>query len=140
MADTNTPGCDALDSSWRIQSEVSARGFDWPDITGVFAKVREELEEVESAWGDGDRQGAGRELGDLLFAAVNLGRFLGAHPEEALDRANRRFLARFSLLETQLQSEGRRVENCTLKELDTVWERIKKCEVPGPETGAKERA
>jgi len=140
MSDTNTAGSDALDSSWRIQCEVSGRGFDWPDITGVFAKVREELEEVESAWTDGDREGAGRELGDLLFAAVNLGRFLGAHPGEALDRANRRFLLRFSLLENELHCEGRSVENCSLKELDTVWERIKKCEAGGPEKGTKKKA
>jgi len=139
MCDANTAGCDALDSSWRIQCEVSARGFDWPDITGVLAKVREELDEVESAWDDGDREGAARELGDLLFAAVNLGRFLGAHPGEALARTNRRFLTRFSLLEDELQREGRRVETCTLKELDTVWERIKKRERCGPESGAKKK-
>ena len=140
MADTNTPRCDALDASWRIQSEVSARGFDWPDITGVFAKVREELDEVESAWSDGDREGARRELGDLLFATVNLGRFLGAHPEETLGRANRRFLARFILLETELQSEGRKVDNCSFEELDVVWERIKKCDAGAPENGAKKKA
>ena len=114
-----------VEKSWSIQSDVSARGFDWPDISGVFAKVREELAEIEHAWTTGDREHAKRELGDLLFAAVNLARFLDADPSAELDHANGRFLRRFMLLEQELTREGRRVEQCTLAELDAVWDRIK---------------
>lgn len=116
---------DALEMSWAIQDDASKRGFDWPDISGVFAKVREEIAEVESAWVSGDVDSARRELGDLLFATVNLARFLRAAPDEELERANRRFNKRFALLDKELRRLGREMEQCTLAELDEVWERIK---------------
>jgi len=140
MSEKRVIGSGSLDRSWSIQERVSARGFDWPDIGGVFAKVREELGEVESAWDAGDRDGAARELGDLLFATVNLGRFLGAHPRRALDGANRRFLRRFRSLEMELNREGRKVDDCNLAELDKVWDRIKEVEGQGSEKGAEEDA
>jgi len=101
-------------------------GFDWPDIAGVFEKVREELGEIEAALAAGDVPHARRELGDVMFAVVNLGRFLGADPAAELARTNRRFLRRFDLLKRYLREEGRRVEDCTLEELDAVWTRAKK--------------
>lgn len=116
---------DPLTRSAAIQDSASARGFDWPDISGVLAKVREEIGEVEHAWSSMDLESAKRELGDLLFAAVNLGRFLQADPSEELDRANARFEERFALLHEELQRTGRAMEKCTLDELDEVWERVK---------------
>lgn len=118
-------GSGALEMSWAIQERVSKRGFDWPDISGVLAKVREELGEVEQALEAGDAEGAKRELGDLLFATVNLARFLDADPASALERANGRFLRRFALLDAELDRSGRRMEACTLAELDEVWEGVK---------------
>jgi ATP diphosphatase len=100
-------------------------GFDWPDIDGVLAKVREEVAEVEEAWHGGDRLHAQRELGDLLFAAVNLGRFVGIHPARALVEANSRFLERFALLREEVARDGLDFESCTLAQLDAVWERVK---------------
>lgn len=116
---------DALHESWAIQESVSARGFDWPDITGVFEKVAEELCEVREAHAGNDIAHAQREVGDLLFSVVNLARFLSIHPNDALATANARFLHRFSLLERELERDGRRMETCTLAELDAIWERVK---------------
>ena len=118
-------GDDALAASCGIQDDASARGFDWPDISGVFAKVREEIAEVEHAWACREPESAKRELGDLLFATVNLGRFLHADPAEELTRANARFEERFALLDEELHRAGRAMEKCTLDELDEVWERVK---------------
>ena len=116
----------ALHTSWMIQERVSALGFDWPDIGGVFDKVAEELREIRDAHDSGDNDHARRELGDLLFAAVNLARFLDVHPGDALAAANDRFERRFALLETELERSGIRMEACTLEELDTVWNRVKR--------------
>ncbi len=116
---------DPLRKSRTIQEDASAKGFDWPDISGVLEKVREELDEIESAWDAGLLDKAGKELGDTLFALVNLARFLGADPVEQLEQANMRFSERFALLSNILQREGRVMSECTLDELDEVWERVK---------------
>jgi len=116
---------DALEDSWRIQSAAARVGFDWPDVTGVIAKVREETREIEDALAAGDREHAARELGDLLFAAVNLGRFLDTHPAKALADANQRFRKRFELLRREVEKTGRDIETCALDELNAVWERVK---------------
>jgi uncharacterized protein YabN with tetrapyrrole methylase and pyrophosphatase domain len=118
-------GTSAFETSWAIQERVSKRGFDWPDISGVLAKVREEAGEIEQAVKAGDGEGAKRELGDLLFATVNLARFLDADPVAVLEEASGRFVQRFALLEVELDRSGRRMEACTLAELDEVWERVK---------------
>lgn len=117
---------DPLADSRRIQDAASSLGFDWPDITGVFGKVREELKEIEVAYYAGDHEHARRELGDVLFALVNLGRFLKTDPAEQLHCANRRFMRRFDMLKSHLESRGRKVEQCTLAELDEVWEKVKR--------------
>ncbi len=116
---------DALETSWTIQEKAAQRGFDWSDISGVFAKVREEIGEIERALASGDSDSAKQELGDLLFATVNLARFLDADPEAELHRANARFTNRFDLLDEELYRVGRIMETCTLEELDEVWERVK---------------
>jgi uncharacterized protein YabN with tetrapyrrole methylase and pyrophosphatase domain len=119
-------GSNALHASWSIQETVSARGFDWPDIEGVFDKVAEELLEIRDAHAARDMDHARRELGDLLFAAVNLARFLDVHPNDALAAANVRFQRRFALLEQELERDGIRMETCSLAELDVVWDRVKR--------------
>jgi len=126
MAEPDDAGHDALRQAWRVHNSASSLGFDWPDISGVFAKVREELGEIEHAWGGGDRVHARRELGDLLFAAVNLARFLEADPSAELIEATARFGRRFELLKQEVSREGRRVQECSLSELDAVWERVKR--------------
>ena len=123
-------------NSTLIQSEASAVGFDWPDVSGVLEKTREEICEIESALKCGDCEHAKRELGDLLFAAVNLARFLEADPSDELRRANERFLRRFEMLKNEIRRQGRVLEKCTLTELDAVWERVKKGLVRGAKKGA----
>ena len=116
---------DALKTSWQIQEAASALGFDWPDVTGVLDKVDEEAREIREALNAGDTAQARRELGDLLLAAVNLARFLEIDPAQALHHANDRFSMRFEALRQELAREGRRIETCTLDELDAVWNRVK---------------
>jgi uncharacterized protein YabN with tetrapyrrole methylase and pyrophosphatase domain len=126
MAEPEGAGRDPLQQAWQVHCAASALGFDWPDISGVFEKVREELGEIEQAWHGGDRLHAKRELGDLLFAAINLARFLDADPGAELIEATARFARRFELLKEQIVRSGRRVQDCSLAELDEVWERVKK--------------
>lgn len=126
MAVPDDAGHDPLQQAWRVHSSASALGFDWPDIGGVFEKVREELCEIERARQGGDRLQAKRELGDLLFAAVNLARFLEADPSAELIEATARFARRFELLKEEIVREGRRMQDCSVSELDVVWERVKK--------------
>lgn len=124
MADESSG--DPLHESWLIQEEASGMGFDWPDVSGVFDKVHEELREIQEALAAGDAVHARRELGDVLFAVVNLGRFLGASPSGELHRTNVRFSRRFSLLREEMARDGRIMNECTLAELDEVWDRVKK--------------
>ena len=128
--------CDPVRTSLAIQDDASALGFDWPDISGVFEKVREELGEIADAWAAGDREHAKRELGDLLFATVNLARFLDADPSTELDEANQRFTGRFTLLKYEAEREGLILKQCTLAELDVIWERVKRATREAPKEGA----
>jgi len=119
---------DVLQQSWDIQCHAAALGFDWPDVSGVLSKAHEELGEIESALNRGDSKNVIEEVGDLLFAAVNLARFLNADPAEALRKANQRFRRRFALLQEELRTQSRAMAECTLAELDDVWEQVKSME------------
>ncbi len=119
------PGAKALEDSWKIQQDAAGLGFDWPDISGVLDKTEEELGEIRAALADGDRDHARRELGDLLLAAVNLGRFLDIRPARALAEANQRFSRRFAALQKELRREGRDIQSCSLDELEAIWQRVK---------------
>jgi tetrapyrrole methylase family protein / MazG family protein len=133
-------GLPALVRAERITEKAAAVGFDWPETSGVLAKVHEELRELEGAIAE--RSGAapssaaahhlhGRvedELGDLLFALANLGRFLKVHPEEALRGAVRRFESRFHRVEERLREQGRTPREATLAEMDRLWDEAKRLE------------
>ena len=118
-------GANAFIVSYEIQESASRQGFDWPEISGVLDKVREELDEVAQALKEDDRAQAQRELGDLLFASVNLARFLGTTPWECLQDANSRFRKRFLLLKTELERRDRVLDECTFEELNLVWDEVK---------------
>jgi len=132
-------GLDPLTAAHRIQDRVSGVGFDWADYKGALAKVREELDEVEAelaAIPDGRGGGAEpvagapadaleEELGDLLFAAVNLVRLAGRHPTPALERANRKFRRRFESLEALAKERGVSLGQAGLEELDVLWDEVK---------------
>lgn len=119
------PGEDLLAHALRLQAGAAALGFDWPDISGVLAKVREELGEVCDALDAGDTAHAARELGDLLFAAVNLARFIPADPSRALRGACSRFAGRFDFVRAEVRRRGKKMESCTLDDLEAIWEQAK---------------
>ena len=119
-------GLDPLSKAHRIQERVSTVGFDWADARGAFEKVAEELEEVREALEAEPSDALEEELGDLLFAVVNLTRLAGTHSLQALQRANRKFTRRFDALEALAAQRGIVLGKASLEELDALWEEIKR--------------
>lgn len=115
----------ALARAAKLQTRAAAVGFDWREPTQVTAKVREELAEVQAAAEKGDSQAVAGEVGDALFALVNLARHLKVDPEAALRGANAKFERRFRRIEELLAREKRRPQDVDLAELDRLWEAIK---------------
>jgi tetrapyrrole methylase family protein / MazG family protein len=116
----------ALLKAYRIQEKVGRLGFDWKDISGVTAKIKEEIEEfVKAASGD-NKEEMSHELGDLLFTIVNLSRHLGLSAEEALEYTNKKFIKRFQYIEQSLAKQGKTTANSSLEEMDVLWEESKK--------------
>lgn len=114
----------ALSRAAKLSKRAARVGFDWPDARGVIAKIREELDEVEQALAAGDREQAGEEVGDLLFAVVNLARTLNTDPEQRLRATNTKFERRFRYVETSLIEEGTFGE-ASLDEMEYHWQRAK---------------
>lgn len=112
----------ALSQAQSIQDRAARVGFDWPEIEPVIAKVGEEMQEVREAANENDRAG---ELGDLLFAVVNLVRWYGVDAESALRRTNLKFRKRFAYIESQAKKAGRELQKMTLEEMDKLWESAK---------------
>ncbi|ADR61543.1 MULTISPECIES: nucleoside triphosphate pyrophosphohydrolase [Pseudomonas] len=125
----------ALSRAAKLQKRAATVGFDWPAALPVLDKVREELDEVLQAMADGDADALEDEVGDLLFAAVNLARHLKQDPEHALRRANRKFERRFRFIEQALRDSGRPIEDCDLDELDALWGEAKRQEKNLPSCG-----
>ncbi|RFP98441.1 nucleoside triphosphate pyrophosphohydrolase [Pseudomonas putida] len=125
----------ALSRAAKLQKRAATVGFDWPAALPVLDKVREELDEVLQAMSDGDADALEDEIGDLLFAAVNLARHLKHDPEHALRRANRKFERRFRFIEQALRDSGRPIEDCNLDELDALWGEAKRQEKNLPSCG-----
>lgn len=115
----------ALLLAQRVSEKASRVGFDWPDVSGVLAKVDEERGELAEAVAGGDRERVAEELGDLLFALVNVGRFAGISAEEALRAATGRFAVRFRRMEAGLAADGRTVAGTDPADLDRRWEAAK---------------
>lgn len=120
-------GGDPIAVSRDIQEDAARVGFDWPDAAGVLDKIREETEEIRTAWLAGDQKQAQKELGDLLLATVNLSRFLAADPYEELNRATQRFSKRFAAVKIEVARQGKQIEQCSLEELDKIWNQVKRC-------------
>ncbi len=115
----------ALIKSNKVQSRAAKAGFDWDSIDGAFEKVSEELEEVREACASGSRREIDEELGDLLFSVVNVARFAGTDPEDALNAATGKFTERFARVEEAARREGRDMKDMSLEELDALWEIVK---------------
>ncbi len=118
-------GLPALVGAYRVQEKAGAVGFDWPDVSGPLQKVREELAEIEQELGRDTDPALARELGDLLFAVVNLARHLTIDPERELRAASHRFRERFQHIERRLREQGRAPSDASLAELDALWEEAK---------------
>jgi len=112
--------------AYRLQELAAGVGFDWPDARGPMEKVKEEVAELERETGQGTREGLEEEVGDLLFAVVNLARKLGVDPEAVLARANDKFTRRFEGVERLARERGLELGRASLEELDRLWEEIKR--------------
>jgi len=120
-------GLPALVAAYRLQEKAAAVGFDWPSVRGPFGKIREETDEVERSIAGGDTTPeAAHEIGDLLFAVVNLARHLRVDPERELRAASHRFRDRFLHVEQRLAATGRTPSQATLEEMDLYWEEAKR--------------
>jgi MazG family protein len=115
----------ALVRAQKAQSKAARVNFDWAKIGDVIAKVEEELEELKQALAAQDQRAIEDEVGDLLFAVVNLGRKAGLDAETALQVATNKFVTRFNRLEDELQSRGKRLGDADLEEMDEIWNQIK---------------
>jgi MazG family protein len=138
----------ALLEAHKLSSRASRVGFDWPNVQGLFEKLREETEELQEQLKEFPAPGpqpqgpgvagAGRpqinedlrdrlegELGDLFFVLVNIARYLSLDPESALKNTNRKFKRRFQWMEEQLQASGRSPQDASLEELESLWQRAK---------------
>lgn len=109
----------------KIQERAASVGFDWSEFPGVLAKLREEIDELESALAAGDRAHAELEMGDVIFSAANVSRFLKINADDALQRSTSKFIHRFELMERMIASDGKRFDAMTLDEMDVYWERAK---------------
>jgi MazG family protein len=119
-------GLDPLSKAHRIQERVSTVGFEWSVARGAFAKVAEELEEVREALEREPSPALEEELGDLMFAVVNLTRLAGSHSLQALHQANRKFTTRFEALEALARQRGLVLGEASLEQLDALWEEVKR--------------
>lgn len=118
-------GLPALLQAYRIQEKAASVGFDWEHAQGVVEKIREELTEVEREMDAAAPERVAEEMGDLLFAVVNLARFLRIDPEARLRIATEKFRGRFDRVAAMLRDQGRSVEEAGLPELDRLWEAAK---------------
>ncbi|HNX35251.1 MAG TPA: nucleoside triphosphate pyrophosphohydrolase [Kiritimatiellia bacterium] len=115
----------ALLKAQRIQSKAARVGFDWEDATGATEKIEEELAELKEAVAAGDKAMMAEEMGDLLFSAVNYCRFLDVDAESALEGTTKKFARRFREVERRIRGQGRALKECTLAEMDAVWDAVK---------------
>ena len=134
MLDSVSRRLPATMEAFQITTKVSRVGFDWPDATAVFAKLDEEVAELKAAVlakESGNASAVAEELGDVLFAAVNVARLLGEDPESCLKAANRKFRSRFRHVEERLKAQGRTPAESTLDEMEALWQEAKARERSG---------
>lgn len=123
-------GLPTLERALRLQAKAGTVGFDWNDPKAVLDKIAEEAEEISSAIESGSQDAAAEEIGDLMFAVVNLARHLKVNPETALRSANAKFERRFASIERALAKRGKKPEQATLAEMDALWNEAKAEEKP----------
>ncbi|WP_338450472.1 nucleoside triphosphate pyrophosphohydrolase [Niallia oryzisoli] len=112
--------------SYELQKKAAKVGFDWPDVSGAWAKLKEEIGEFEQEIKDDRNEQAVKEFGDILFALVNIARFYDINPDEALFMTNQKFIRRFQYIEKKVEESSRPFTDYQLEELDRYWEEAKK--------------
>lgn len=115
----------AMVKALRLQEKSRLVGFEWSNKEQVWEKVMEEMEELKEAEKSGIADKIEDEMGDLLFSLINFARFLQVDPENALERTNKKFIRRFTLMEQKAKSQNRQLQNMTLEEMDDLWNHIK---------------
>lgn len=116
----------ALVKANRIQDKVAGVGFDWEEPQQVWAKVQEELSELNEEVKNNNADNIESEFGDVLFSMINYARFIGVNPENALERTNKKFIKRFQFLEIAAKKEGKELSDMSLTEMDVYWNESKK--------------
>ncbi|MGD9922325.1 MAG: nucleoside triphosphate pyrophosphohydrolase [Pseudorhodoplanes sp.] len=127
----------ALSRALKLQQKASKVGFDWNDPRAVLAKIREEADEIEAALDAKDRDAATGEIGDLMFALVNLARHLDVDPDAALRATNVKFERRFAAIEAALLRVGKTPSEATLAEMDALWDQAKATETKATEPAGR---
>lgn len=121
----------ALMRSYKVQEKAAKVGFDWDNVEDAWKKVSEEMEELHEAYTGRDTSKAEEELGDLLFAVVNVARFLKIQPELALTKTINKFIKRFEYIETKSSENGKKLTDMTLEEMDALWDKAKELDKRG---------
>ncbi|PDT00254.1 nucleoside triphosphate pyrophosphohydrolase [Rhizobium chutanense] len=118
----------ALTEALKLQERAAKVGFDWSAPEPILDKIEEEIGELRVALREGDRAKVSDELGDLIFAVVNIGRHVKADPEQAVRGTNTKFRRRFSYIETVLEADGETLEDATLERMEEIWQAAKAIE------------
>ena len=121
-------GLPSIVKAYRIQEKARNVGFEWDDASGAWEKLLEEIDELKAELDRGDHDLAEAELGDLLFACINVARMNGLSPDNALERTNQKFIRRFNYVEESAIASGRNLKEMTLEEMDALWDEAKRLE------------
>lgn len=121
-------GLPSIVKAYRIQEKARNVGFEWDDASGAWDKLLEEIDELKVELERGDHDLAEAELGDLLFATINVARMNGLSPDNALERTNQKFIRRFNYVEENAIAQGRNLKDMTLEEMDALWDEAKRKE------------
>lgn len=128
LADVNN-SLPPLEKAYKIQKKAAKVGFDWKTIDQILPKLTEETAELQQAWQEKNQAAVEEEIGDMLFTAVNIARFLKLHPGLALEKANRKFIRRFQAIEAHLRTDGKTLATASFELLDSLWDQVKKTEM-----------
>lgn len=120
------PTLPSLIKAERVQEKAANVGFDWENKEDVWEKVKEEILEVEQEIKNGNATNVEKEFGDLFFSLVNAARLYGVRPDNALEKTNRKFIARFNYVESQAKAQGKRLNEMTLQQMDELWDEAKR--------------
>jgi MazG family protein len=122
-------GLPALSRAYKLQKKAAKVGFDWPDLAGVIGKLREEIDELEVELHSGNAGRFSEELGDVFFSMVNVARYRGLDPEVVMAEANKKFEARFTVMEQSLRDEGIEIAHATLEQMESHWQAAKNVKI-----------